>query len=348
MSATKTIGRQAPKITFGVIVLNGEPFTRYSLRSLYPFAHQIVVVEGSAPGARAIARADGHSSDDTLEILRDFKAREDPDGKVTIVTAEAEGHPDGTWPGEKDEQSRAFATRATGDYLWQVDIDEFYAPRDVEATLRLLREEPGITGMSFRQLSFWGGVDYVVDGWYLSRGGRDFDRLFKWGPGYSYASHRPPTVQDETGANLRLGNWLTGDATAEMGLRLFHYSLLFPKQVTEKMAYYAAAPWAEHARQSREWAESAFVRLERPFRVHNVYEHPSWLARYSGGHPPAVMAMMADVAIDPDGVELRDNADVDALLASPSYRIKRAALRALEPWDRRASSVRTRLTSRRR
>ncbi len=35
-----------PKVTFGIIVLNGEPFTRYCLRSLYPFAHEIIVVEG--------------------------------------------------------------------------------------------------------------------------------------------------------------------------------------------------------------------------------------------------------------------------------------------------------------
>jgi hypothetical protein len=39
------------KITFGMIVLNGEPFIGNNLRSLYPFAHQIVVVEGACPVA---------------------------------------------------------------------------------------------------------------------------------------------------------------------------------------------------------------------------------------------------------------------------------------------------------
>ena len=46
--------------------------------------------------------------------------------KITIITAEDEGYPDGFWPGEKLEQSQAYAKRATGNYLWQVDIDEFY------------------------------------------------------------------------------------------------------------------------------------------------------------------------------------------------------------------------------
>ncbi|MDX9763319.1 MAG: glycosyltransferase family A protein, partial [Desulfomonilia bacterium] len=98
-----------PNITFGIIVLNGEPFTRYCLRQIYPHAHQIIVVEGAAPAARNISTSDGHSTDGTLQVLRDFQQYEDPDRKITIITAEDEGHPDGFWPGEKDEQSRANA-----------------------------------------------------------------------------------------------------------------------------------------------------------------------------------------------------------------------------------------------
>jgi len=40
------------RITFGMIVLNGEPCVLYNLRALYPFAHEIIVVEGAAPGKR--------------------------------------------------------------------------------------------------------------------------------------------------------------------------------------------------------------------------------------------------------------------------------------------------------
>ena len=120
-----------PRITFGIIVLNGEPFTRYCLRSLYPFAHQIVVVEGGHEDTRAVTTPDGHSLDGTLEALRRFKAEEDPLDKVEIVTR------DGFWPktdefgNHRTPQSRAYAERATGDYLWQVDIDEFYLPSDM-------------------------------------------------------------------------------------------------------------------------------------------------------------------------------------------------------------------------
>ena len=66
-----------PKVTFGIIVLNGEPFIRYNLRSLYRFAHEIIVVEGASEHAADVATEDGHSVDGTLEVLHRFKAEED-------------------------------------------------------------------------------------------------------------------------------------------------------------------------------------------------------------------------------------------------------------------------------
>lgn len=93
----------------------------------------------------AIASSDGHSNDSTLHSLWDFKNHHDPDNKVMIVTAEDEGHPNGFWTGEKDEQSRAFAKRATGNYLWQVDVDEFYKSGDMQAVVDLLENDPQIS-----------------------------------------------------------------------------------------------------------------------------------------------------------------------------------------------------------
>ena len=79
------------KITFGIIVLNGEPFTRYNLRALYPFAHEIIVAEGASSKAACVATPEGHSTDGTLEILRQFKEKGDPDNKLTIVGSPGPG-----------------------------------------------------------------------------------------------------------------------------------------------------------------------------------------------------------------------------------------------------------------
>lgn|GEM_PF-178136 len=359
-----TVARPAPwpRVTFGIIVLNGLPFLEPNLRSLYPFAHQIVVVEGASPAAAGFARSDGHSSDGTLERLRAFRAEQDPQDKVEIVTAEDEGHTDGFWPGEKDEQSRAYAARATGDYLWQVDVDEFYLPEAMATMLGRLGEEPRVAAASFRMVTFWGSPDVVADGWHLRRGGNVYHRLFRWGPGYSYARHRPPTVLDQNGNDLRTGApdgdgpdadladlpaaasavdgvWLDVGATERLGVKLLHYSLLFPRQVREKVEYYVnwdvSPSWFAEARR---WMADSYLTLRRPFRVHNVYRSPSWLDRYSGEHPAEISRMLAEVREAAPGTglaeELRGEADVRRLLDASWYNAGRAAVRAAEPVER--------------
>ncbi|MBE9064951.1 glycosyltransferase family A protein, partial [cf. Phormidesmis sp. LEGE 11477] len=306
------------RITFGMIVLNGEPFLRYNLRGLYPYAHEIIVVEGAAPGACNIADPQGHSRDGTLAALRRFKEEEDPDGKLTIVTAEDEGYVDGFWPGEKDEQSQVYARRASGNYLWQVDVDEFYRSEDIEVVIAMLHREPEITAVSFRQITFWGGFDYIADGWYLRRGAATYHRLFKWAPGFEYVSHRPPTVHDDRTRDLRRLCWVNDDAMAARDVYLYHYSLLLPKQVEEKCDYYQNADWARRVG-ALEWAQQVFGELRRPFRVHNIYSYPSWLERYSGSHPQHVQQMRSDIAGGRLLVELRATDDIERLLNSIWY-----------------------------
>ena len=128
-----------PKITFGILALNAQPFLAANLRALYSFAHQIIVVEGAVRSANRLATPEGHSSDGTLEMLRRFCAEEDPQHKVEVVLAQDAGYTDGLWP-EKDEMSQAYAERATGDWLWQVDADEFYLPEDMVAVMAMLEQ----------------------------------------------------------------------------------------------------------------------------------------------------------------------------------------------------------------
>ncbi|NIS70623.1 MAG: glycosyltransferase family 2 protein [Proteobacteria bacterium] len=329
-----------PKVTFGIIVLNGEPFTRYCLRALYPFAHQIIVVEGAVPAAANIATPDGHSSDGTLDTLREFKRHEDRDKKLTIITAEDEGHLDGFWPGEKDEQSQAYARRATGDYLWQVDVDEFYKPEDMQFILKMIQDDPSIAAVSFKQITFWGGFGYVTDGWYLQWGAGVYHRLFKWGHGYRYVTHRPPTVYDPQGRNLRKIRWINGYKLAERGVFLYHYSLVFPKQVVDKCTYYSHSDWASHAGEALEWAYSNFFSLKNPLRVHNVHQYPSWLERFQGQHPAEIVHLQHHICDGRINVELRRTDDIERVLDLYCYMFKRAVLKMLSPLAKRTRQLR--------
>lgn len=322
-----------PRITFGIIVLNGEPFTRYCLRQLYPYAHEIIVVEGGHEDARAVTTPDGHSIDGTLEVLQRFRDEEDPEHKVRIVVRE------GFWP-KKDElgrdrtpQSRAYAELATGDYLWQVDIDEFYRDADLQAVLDMLAGDPSTTAVSFKERVFWGDINYVADGWALRRQTAGYHRVFKWGAGYRYVTHEPPTVHDASGRDLRQLNWMDADDMAGRGIRLFHYPLLFPWQVRQKTLIYEKEK-PEACSGIVRWAQNNYFRLGNPFRVHNVYRSPSWLERYHGDHPAQVLRMMEDVRVGRVVAVTRQNADVEKLLDSWWYPRGRAALKALDHADR--------------
>jgi hypothetical protein len=273
-----------PKITFGIIVLNGEPFTRYCLRSIYPFAYEIIVVEGGHVDARSVCTPDGHSVDGTLESLYKFKKEEDTEDKLTIVTKE------GFWP-KKDElgydrtpQSRAYAERATGDYLWQVDIDEFYKASDMIKIIEMLKKDKSISTISFKQKSFWGDIKYISDSVYLRDNVGGWHRIFKW---------------DKS---------------------MYHYSLLFPWQVEQKVKVYRDEK-PDSCSEIIQWAENNFFKLGNPYRVHNIYKSPSWLERFNGEHPEQVLCMMNDIKAGKINAKLRRSDDVEVFIDSNSYKI---------------------------
>ncbi len=305
------MGRHQVNISFGIIVLNGMPFVRYCLRQLYPYAHEIIVVEGATQYAKQFATADGHSTDGTIEELERFVCEEDPDHKIILIK-------NSSFWNEKDEQSQAYARCATGNYLWQVDIDEFYMDEHIQCIISLLRQDPTISAMSVMTKTFFGSPKYEVESYVLRDGARIYHRIFQWKKGYTYTSHRPPTVIDEQGLNMMEKNYVDGIVLYKRhGIFMFHYSLLFPRQVEEKCHYYAN--WAR--KESVWWAKHQYDKLENPYRVHNIYESVSWLRRSGDQHPKQIFAMMRDISQGAIKERLRRTDDIEHLLQSTRYRL---------------------------
>jgi hypothetical protein len=321
-----------PRITFGLIVLNGEPFVRYCLRSIYPFAYEIIVVEGGHKDAKSVCTPDGHSIDSTLESLFKFKNEEDTENKLTIVTK------DGFWP-KKDElgndrtpQSRAYAERATGDYLWQVDIDEFYKEEDMIAIINMLKHDPSITAVTFPFINFWGDIKYEIEGWKFLRGANYCHRIFKWNENYKYVTHEPPTIFNEKGIDLREINWINGKSFMNKGIFMYHYSHLFPWQVKQKtMVYKDEKP--DDCSDILEWAENNYFRITDPFNIERHYWYPSWLIYYKGTHPKQVITMMEDIKSGRVKIDLRENNDVETILGKKYYPLKIFFMKLHNKWD---------------
>lgn len=312
------------RITFGMIVLNGEPFTRYNLRAIYPFAHQIIVVEGACPTAKGFATEDGHSSDGTMEVLRRFQLEDDPKQKLVIVTAEDHGHTNGFWS-EKDEMSQAYARRAMGDYLWQIDVDEFYHEKDMLAVIQILEGDPSIKAVTFRTLPFYGGLGYLTDGILLRKGARDFNRVFAWAPRYWYTTHRPPTVVDDKGCDLHEYRVLTAEILACRGIYLYHYCFLFPFQIRFKFGYYDGLDKLNRLdsilmKRREDWKRNYFD-LRKPFLIDDtsVFGQPSWLVRFNGQHPKAIRELWNDLEQGRITIECRCTDDIEKLLSKPIY-----------------------------
>ena len=308
--------------------LNGEAFTRYNLRALYPFAHQIIVAEGAGPPAAHMATPDGHSVDGTLATLRQFKEAEDPDDKVTLVTAEDEGYPNGFWPGRRTNRAGPTPNRATGDWLWQIDIDEFYRPEDMLQVCEYLVHYPATTCLTFNSYHFWGGFDYILaGGMLLNRNFQGepwgaFRRLFKWGPGYRYTTHRPPTVVDEVGRDLSLVNKRNLTRQPYFSpIFMYHYSNVFPTQVIPKGDYYAKLSQTEAP--YRKKYEDFMTPLDesRAIRIYSHFGTYNWVKKFEGRHPDAIMALRQDLANGALDIDMRPTEDIDRVLRSPKYQL---------------------------
>ena len=122
------------KISTGTIVLNAasilpKGMLEAQLKHLYSFSDEIFITEGATKAAdhywdgdTSWLTMDGHSTDETLNIIKCFP---DPENKITVIQKK------GFWNG-KTEMCNEWSKRARGDYLWQIDSDEFYHEKDLK------------------------------------------------------------------------------------------------------------------------------------------------------------------------------------------------------------------------
>lgn len=209
------------KIAVGMIVFEGDYVLRECLEQLYPHVDQIVVAEGPVKFWQNQGRTT--STDETNAILDTFP---DPEKKLSVVHGQFS---------EKDDQSRAYIEllKPDIDYLWMVDSDEVYRTRDILAVKRFLEEEAP-TSIGVQSCSFYGGFGHYLTGFELKTD--NFLRIFRYMPGCTWKSHRPPTIDYPTEIPRKHVN--SDEFFAKTGVQMYHYSYVFPRQVYTKTSYY--------------------------------------------------------------------------------------------------------------
>lgn len=210
-----------PKITFGMIIFESDFVLQECLEQVYPFAHSIVIAEGPVKYWQNLGYTT--SSDRTNDILNNFY---DPENKIKIVHGMYD---------EKDDQCRAYIDLIPKDteYLWNLDADEIYKTDDLKNINRLLDEQQP-TSVGVQSCTFYGGFDNYLTG--FEQNTDNFLRIFKYIPGSTWLTHRPPTIQYPQQINRKHIN--SKQLYETTGFQMYHYSYVFPDQVYKKIGYY--------------------------------------------------------------------------------------------------------------
>lgn len=210
-----------PKITFGMIIFESDYVLQQCIEQVYPFAHSIVISEGPVAYWQNLGRTT--STDRTNDIINNFY---DPDKKIKIVHGMFD---------EKDDQCRAYINLIPDDtdYLWNLDADEVYKTDDLKNIMSFLDiEKP--TSLGVQSCTFYGGFDRYLTG--FEQYTDNFLRIFRYIPGSTWLTHRPPTMKYPYNIHTKHINSKTLYET--IGFQMYHYSYVFPDQVYRKIAYY--------------------------------------------------------------------------------------------------------------
>jgi hypothetical protein len=271
------------KIAVGMIVFEGDYVLRECLEQLYPHVDQIVIAEGPVRYWQQQGRTT--STDETNMILDTFP---DPEGKLKVVHGQF---------AEKDDQSRAYIQMLRPDieYLWMVDSDEVYRTEDI-LKLKAFLEAEQPTSVGVRSCSFYGGFDHFLTGFELKPD--NFLRIFRYMPGCTWKTHRPPTIDYPTEIpHKHISSEYLFEKT---GIQMYHYSYVFPRQVYTKTNYYSTfvaggtipnyyatvyRPWVTGGALQRMMIERAHLGVHEwvPARRGPCYTSP-----FGGRHPEAI------------------------------------------------------------
>lgn len=274
------------KYSFVMIVLNGMPFIEYSLKSVYDFAHEIIIVEGAVEKCLFAASPDGSSKDGTIELIKSFP---DPANKIKAIQ--------GRWP-EKCEMQNEALKHVTGDYVWLIDSDEVYKSRDLEEIDALLRKDRSITQVNFIFDNFWKGFDYIISSEQFFLLESHCRRVFKFVPGAIFTTHRPPTMvwpgSMQTTEQMHL---VGGLQTRQMGIIPCHYSYVVHEQVRQKIELYRRYGWAKGWKiDLNEWYNGCFLKWTPENRKRIEANYGAWTGdknsctiSFTGEHPEVML-----------------------------------------------------------
>jgi len=292
------------KISYVMNVLNGEPFIKYQLDSIYSHAYEIIIVEGAYRKFAHSATVEGRSTDNTVEIISSYP---DPENKIVLVQN----------PGFYDDRldmCNEFLQRVTGDVIWQVDADEFYLDSTHTYVYDLFSTDPELDRVCFNFYDFFGSLDYFIKG-YEHIGLDNIRRVHRYKKGEKWLDQRPPTLSSNNQEKV-IRKEITGSQMQIKGHMMFHPTLLFDSQVMDKYQYYSSI--SSSINKPNKWIVNVWQKYNNKFNVSGIKNYITYLEHFSGETYPKPLSDMYSKVKQGEyaGFNARDMADVDSFMSS--------------------------------
>lgn len=179
---TKSIG----SIAIGSILLNESKFICLNLLQHYDMCDEWILVEGACKGypPRKVS-LEGLSLDNCATHIRIFP---DPQHKIRLVQ---HGWTKSTGEDAKSELRNRYMRHCNSDFLWVVDIDEFYESEDINAAIQHLSDD-SIQAVTLPQVHLWKNISRFITGDYYDV---SHTRIYRHQRGMRYVSnHNFPEI----------------------------------------------------------------------------------------------------------------------------------------------------------
>lgn len=261
-----------PKLVKCVGAHNESGWIEYNLRNNYEEFDEIRVVEGAVIG-RPKSTNDGHSTDNTLELIKSFP---DPQNKIKLFTLNR--------PFKcLEEQKQIFVeTSSPGDWLFIVDCDEFYMEGDIDRVRKAIETRPLASEFIPTFLHFYRDFRHVKaphPEWQPQH-----QRIIRYQSGMRYHTH--PVATDVNGKCTYFAPEYQISRYTIPNLYIYHYGHAKGKEFHEmKREFYRSELEKFKAHDGRSAAD-AFD--DKFLEFVNYGENLNTILNFNGEHPEAI------------------------------------------------------------
>lgn len=212
------------KVSYAMNVLNGEPFIKFQLQSIYDYAHEIIIIEG-AYKKFSYATNGFRSKDNTVPIIENFP---DPQNKIKLIKKDE-------FYEDRKEMCNEFMKYITGDILWQIDVDEFYDKSTHKYVRQIFLDDNLLDQVSFKFYDYYKTFDWIINGYPEQH--KDVVRVNRIIKGMRWANQRPPTLELNNKIIIPRKK-ISGIEMEKNNHYMHNLTMIFDSQVKDKFIYY--------------------------------------------------------------------------------------------------------------